>query len=191
MIWAVVLAAGEAKRMGEPKQLLPFGRTTVIETVLENILASAVDKTLVVLGAHCERIKPAIKRFPVVVTVNPGFAAEMLSSVQWGICHLPQDARAALVFLGDQPWISPKIIDRVISEYNAADRGLILPVYENSGGHPLLIDLKYRREIGRLSADIGLKELLSRHPEDILRVEIDDPNILRDMDKPADYAESK
>jgi len=191
MIWAVVLAAGESRRMGEPKQLLPFGRTTVIETVLENILASAVDKTLVVLGAHSERIEPVIKRFPLVMTMNPGFKAGMLSSVQWGIRSLPREARAALIFLGDQPWISPKIIDRVISEYNAADRGLVLPVHENSGGHPLLIDLKYREEIGRLSPDVGLRELLSRHSEDILRVDIDDPDILRDMDKPADYTESK
>jgi len=99
MIWAVVLAAGESKRMGEPKQLLPFGRTTVIETVLENILASAVDKTLVVLGAHSELVEPAIKRFPMVMTMNPGFQAGMLSSVQWGIRRLPRDARAALIFL--------------------------------------------------------------------------------------------
>lgn len=191
MIWAVVLAAGESKRMGKPKQLLAFGRTTVIETVLQNILGSGVDRTLVVLGAAHERLEPVISKFPVGWTLNPDFQFGMLSSVQWGIRHLPPDARAALIFLGDQPWISPETIDRVIDEYKKKNRGLVLPVHKKTGGHPLLLDLKYRKEIETLDPDTGLRELLSRHPEDILRVEIADPDILRDMDTPADYKDNK
>lgn len=191
MIWAVILAAGESKRMGEPKQLLPFGASTVIETVIENILRSSAEKTLVVLGAGHERMRSVIEKFPVDITVNPHFRRGMLSSVQWGIRRLPRQARAALVFLGDQPWISQKIIDGIIDAFKETGKGLVLPVYKNSGGHPLLIDLKYRDTIGRLSADMGLRELLSLYPEDIARVSVENPEILRDMDTPGDYKESK
>lgn len=191
MIWAVVLAAGESKRMGRPKQLLPFGGRTVIETALRHIVASAVDKTLVVLGANRERIEAVIKDLPVEMTVNPDFRAGMLSSAQWGIRRLPAAARAALIFLADQPWIRAGTINRVIDEYGRTNKGLVLPVYGNSGGHPLLVDLKYRLEIEDLSPTAGLRELLSRHPEDVRRVEIDDPDILRDMDNPSDYVDNK
>ena len=191
MIWAVLLAAGESKRMGTPKQLLPFCRTTVIETVLENILASAADRTLVVLGAVHDRIEPLLEKFPVILTVNPNFRKGMLSSAQWGIRRLPPDAQAALILLGDQPWIAPGTIDRVIRAFHETGRGLILPVHGKAGGHPLLIDLKYRKEIESLSPEVGLKELLARHFEDVLRVESGDPNVIRDMDTPLEYEDSK
>ena len=191
MIWAILLAAGESKRMGTAKQLLPFGRSTVIETVLQNILASAADRTLVVLGAARERIEPLIKDRPVSVTVNPDYRRGMLSSVQWGIRFLPADARAALICLGDQPWISPETIDRVIQAYRTSGRGLVHPIHGEAGGHPLLIDLKYRQEIGALNPEVGLKELLSRHPEDVSRVENPDEGVLRDMDTPSQYKDNK
>jgi len=191
MIWAVLLAAGESRRMGTPKQLLPFGRTTVIETAVEHILASGADRTLVVLGAAHDRIEPLLRRFPVDVTVNPDFREGMLSSVRWGIGRLPSEARAALIFLADQPWITAKTIDRVIEAYKTSGCGLVLPVFEKSGGHPLLIDLKYRAEIGELDPSVGLKELLARHSGDVRRVRSTDAGVLRDMDTPSDYKDSK
>ena len=191
MIWAVLLAAGESRRMGTPKQLLPFGRTTVIETALEHILASGADRTLVVLGAAHDRIEPLLKRFPVEVTVNPDFREGMLSSVRWGISRLPLKARAAMIFLGDQPWITSKTIDRVIDAFRTSGRGLVLPAFGKSGGHPLLIDLKYRAEIESLNPEIGLKELLSRHPEDVCHVQSGEKGVLRDMDTPSDYEDTK
>ena len=114
-----------------------------------------------------------------------------MSSVRWGIRHLPPDALAALICLGDQPWIAPGTIDRVIHAFKTTGRGLVLPVHGKAGGHPLLIDLKYREEIESLNSAIGLKELLSRHFEDVCRVESGDSGILRDMDTPLEYEESK
>ena len=187
MIWGVILAAGESKRMGEPKQLLPFGTSTVIETVIDNVLRSSAEKTLVVLGAGHKRVRAVIKKFPVDITVNPHFQRGMLSSVQLGIRRLPGDARAALIFLGDQPWIATKTVDSVIDAYKTTGKGLVLPWYKNAGGHPLLIDLKYRDAIARLNPDKGLRELLSLYPEDITRVRIENPDILRDLDTPEDY----
>jgi molybdenum cofactor cytidylyltransferase len=187
MIWAVILAAGESRRMGQPKQLLPCGRSTVIETVIENVLRSAVDHTLVVLGASSRKIRPLVSKFPVHFTRNPLYRAGMLSSVKWGIRHLPPDARAALVFLGDQPWITPDTVDRVISAYRKKGKGLVLPVYDGGGGHPLLLDMKYRQAISVLDSRVGLKEIVALYPADVLRVSVPCPDILEDLDTPGDY----
>ena len=187
MIWAVVLAAGESKRMGRPKQLLPYGASTILEIVLDKALASPVDGTLVVLGAAAERIAPLLSKRPVETVLNPDFRSGMLSSVRCGIRALPGSARAALIFLGDQPEVSPATARLVIEEYRRTARGIVLPVHRRRGGHPLLIDLKYRGEIGLLSAGIGLRELLSRHPDDTLRIEVDDPGVSLDIDTPEDY----
>jgi molybdenum cofactor cytidylyltransferase len=187
VIWAVVLAAGESKRMGRPKQVLPYGTSTILETVLDHVLASPVDGTLVVLGAAADKIAPLLAKLPVETIVNPDFRAGMLSSVQRGIRALPASVRAALIFLGDQPAVGPETSGRVVAAYRASGRGLVLPVHAGRGGHPLLIDLKYRAEIDGLSAGIGLRELLARHPDDISRVEIDDPGVLLDIDTPEDY----
>ncbi len=187
MIWAVVLAAGESKRMGRPKQVLPYGRSTILETVLDHVLASPVDGTLVVLGAAADKVAPLLAKLPVETIVNPDFRSGMLSSVQRGIRALPASARAALIFLGDQPAVGPETSGRVLAAYRVSGRGIVLPVHAGRSGHPLLIDLKYRAEIDGLSAGIGLRELLVRHPDDIFRVEIDDPGVLLDIDTPEDY----
>jgi molybdenum cofactor cytidylyltransferase len=187
VIWAVVLAAGESKRMGRPKQTLPYGTSTILQTVLDNALASPVDGTLVVLGAVADKIAPLLANVPVRTVVNPDFRAGMLSSVQRGIRALPASARAALIFLGDQPAVGPETAGRIVAAYRASGRGLVLPVHAGRGGHPLLIDLKYRAEIEGLSSGIGLRELLARHPDDILRVEIEDPGVILDIDTPEDY----
>jgi len=187
VIWAVVLAAGESKRMGRPKQVLPYGRSTILETVLDHVLASPVDGTLVVLGAAADKVAPLLAKLPVETIVNPDFRSGMLSSVQRGIRALPASARAALIFLGDQPAVGPETSGRVLAAYRVSGRGIVLPVHAGRGGHPLLIDLKYRAEVDGLSAGIGLRELLVRHPDDIFRVEIDDPGVLLDIDTPEDY----
>lgn len=190
-IYAVVLAAGESKRMGTAKALLPWGGRTVLEAVLANILSSSVDRTLVVLGAERERTGPLVQKYPVSAVFNPDFRTGMLSSVQTGFRALPAECRAALVFLADQPWVRKEVIGRVISAYFETDKGLVVPVYKGFGGHPFLVDMKYRKSIETLHADVGLRELLSLYPQDIKRINIEDSSILLDLDTPADYRRSR
>ncbi|MDH7513209.1 MAG: nucleotidyltransferase family protein [Clostridiales bacterium] len=190
MIWAVVLGAGESKRIGEPKLLLPCGEKTMIETVIEKALDSRVDKTLVVLGSHWRRIGRIVKAYDVHVAVNPRFREGMLSSVQRGISALPRPSRAAVIVLADQPGLSARVIDSLISAYCRKKKGLVVPVYRNKRGHPLLIDLKYRQEIGQLDPRIGLRQLLQQHPEDLLEVRVSTPAVLNDIDTIQDYRRS-
>jgi molybdenum cofactor cytidylyltransferase len=187
MIWAIILAAGESKRMGQAKLLLPFGKTSIIETVVESVISSKVDKTLVVLGSRRRQIKEKIGRFPVETTSNPRYKSGMLSSVRRGLEALPQSSEAAVVVLADLPGVPASVIDSLIRAFRSEKKGIIVPVFRKKRGHPLLIDLKYREEIERLSLGIGLRELLLRHPEDIVEVGVSTPAILRDIDNAEDY----
>jgi len=187
MIWAMILAAGESKRMGKPKLLLPFGEKTIIETVIENVIQSRVEKILVVLGSSWEKIKKKIENFPIEIIMNPHFSMGMLSSVQWGFQALPKNTQAVLIVLGDQPAVSSAIINEIIDAFKRTGKGIVLPVYKNNRGHPVLIDMKYRGEVENLSPDIGLRGLVYNHPEDVLEVEVGTPSILRDIDDMEDY----
>ncbi len=187
MIWAIILAGGESKRMGEPKMLLPFGVKTIIEAVAESVVSSEVEGSLIVLGAEKQRIEEKIKDYGIKSVFNPDFQSGMLSSVQCGFKAVPEGTRAVLVVLGDQPRISSSIINQLIEAFNKTGKGIVLPVFEGERGHPVIIDMKYREEVENLSPEIGLRGTVYSHPEDILEVEVDAPSILGDIDDETDY----
>jgi molybdenum cofactor cytidylyltransferase len=186
-IWAIVLAGGESRRMGTPKMVLPYEGMTIIEKVLENILASEVEKVVTVLGSHKEEVLKVIERFPVMHCYNSNYKNGMLSSVKYGFEFLPGDFRAAMVFLGDQPMVETSVINKMINLFNTSGKGILVPVFENKRGHPLMADRKYRDEIIDLDDPEGLKGLLRKHPDDILEVVTENPSVLKDIDTMEDY----
>ncbi len=177
--------------MGRSKQLLPFENKTILETVIDRITQSAVDEILVVLGAQHKEIEKVITDLPVKSVFNPNFKEGMLSSAQKGFLSLPEEAEAVLVFLGDQPRIPSSVIDRVIKAYHSSEKGIVVPVYDKNRGHPVLISTKYREEVAHLDPEIGLRELIHNHPEDILEVQVDTSAITEDIDTPNDYKNLK
>jgi molybdenum cofactor cytidylyltransferase len=188
MIWAVVLAAGESRRMGTQKLLLPFGNTTVVAAVVRSARASRAGRTLVVLGADRAAVRLELEPSGVEFAVNEDYQLGMLSSVQAGFRALPADAAAAVVMLGDQPFLPSRVIDAVIGAFEEHGRGIVIPAFQGRRGHPVLIDLKYRGEVLSLDPADGLRRLMRAHPGDILEVDAGDANILRDLDTPEDYA---
>jgi molybdenum cofactor cytidylyltransferase len=186
-LWAIILAAGESKRMGFPKMLLTFNGKTMIENVIGNIIRSDIDNTIVVLGADRDILIELVKNSSVKYCYNDNYKEGMLSSVKCGFRNLPSYFDAVLVFQGDQPLISPKVINIVIEAYRYSGKGIVIPVYNNKRGHPLLIDRKYRSEIGKLSAHQGLRSLSYQFSDDVLEVETDDSGILRDFDTYEEY----
>lgn len=185
--WAIILAAGSSRRMGSQKLLLPFGQSTLIETVIDNVIASAVDHVMVVLGPNQEEIMQVIGKRPVQFCHNREHEKGMLSSILCGIRALPADALSALIFLGDQPGIPPTVTNRIIKTYNEELIGIVIPVYEHRRGHPLLVDMKYRKEVEKLDLEKGLRALRHQFPQDVLEVEVDEPGILLDIDTREDY----
>ena len=190
MIWAVVLAAGESRRMGTQKLLLPFAETTVVGAVVRAALASRAGRTLVVLGADRVAVQESVDTWrlrKIEFAVNENYPLGMLSSIQAGFKALPTDADAAVVMLGDQPFLPAKVVDAVIEAYRTSGKGIVIPVFRGRRGHPVLVDLKYRDEVLGLDPADGLRRLMRAHPGDIHEIDVDDANILRDMDTPEDY----
>lgn len=186
-IRAIILAAGESTRMGFPKMLLPFRGSTIVEQVIENVINSQVDGTVVVLGAGSEEIRKVIVRWPVKHCYNESYKDGMLSSIKCGLRLLPRHFEAVMVFPGDQPLIRPEIADMLISAFRATDKGIVVPAYGNRRGHPLLISGRYREALMSLDQEKGLRSLAHNYPGDVLEVETDDPDILRDIDSQEDY----
>ena len=186
-IWAIILAGGESKRMKQPKLLLPFRGKTIIETVVKNVTDSNVDKTMVILGAVVRPILRLISEFPVTHYYNDNYKDGMLSSVKCGFRNLPGELQAVLVFQGDQPLISPLIVNEVINAWRESGKGIVIPVCGGKRGHPILIDRKYRDEIEKLKDEDGLRSLSVKFSDDVLEVAVDSPEILMDIDTQEDY----
>lgn len=190
MIWAVVLAAGESKRMGKPKMLLPFGESTILETVIRSLLDANFPNVLVVLGAESTRLSELLCNYPVQTVYNPNYSQGMLSSVQAGFAALPSVAQSVLVVLGDQPTVSAPVLERIMAAAQNSHDSIVLPVYQGRRGHPVLIPAKFRTEITSLSHSIGLRQLLQCHPDAVLEIRVDSPEILQDIDDPQAYQEA-
>ena len=187
MIAAVILAAGESRRMGAQKLLLPFGASTVIGHVVDQFLGSAVDPIIVVMGHDAEQVAGALAGRKVCLVENPGYAAGMLSSVRCGLRAVPPECRAVLVGLGDQPSITTGTINGLIRSFTENDKGIVVPVHGGKRGHPLLFSERYRAEILARYDDVGLRGLLHTHADDVLELAAAAPSVLSDMDYPEDY----
>jgi molybdenum cofactor cytidylyltransferase len=186
-VWAIILAAGESKRMGFPKMLLPFNGLTMIENVIANVKSSDIDNTIVVSGSDRELLTEVIRKYEVIDCYNSNYKDGMLSSVKCGFRSLPSAFDAVLVFQGDQPLITPLAINTVIKAYKKSKAGIVIPLFENKRGHPLLISRKYREEIEKLCDSEGLRSLALKFAYDVLEVETDEPGILRDFDSYEEY----
>lgn len=186
-IWAIILAAGESKRMGTQKLVLPFGDKTIIGKVIENIMVAGIKKIMVVLGSHKEEVLEAIGQMPVSQCYNGDFASGMFSSVLAGFRALPPSAEAALLFLGDQPSIPPEVIRKVSDSYILTGKGIIIPVADGKRGHPSLFSLRLLDEMNLLDPSGGLRSLAQKFPGEVLEVETGREEILRDIDTKIDY----
>ncbi len=187
MICAVVLAAGLSRRMGAQKLLLPFGEKKVITHIVDQLLASSIDEVLVVVGHQARRISTELSGRAVSIVKNPNYKSGMLSSVRCGLRNLPEDWRAVMVVLGDQPSVTTELIDQMLQSFATMEKNILVPLYEDKRGHPLLFSRQYNDEIMTHYDNIGLRGLLHSHPEQVFELTVLTNLVLNDMDYPEDY----
>lgn len=187
-VTAVVLAAGEGSRMGETKQLLPWGETTVLGQTLRNVRESAVHDYLLVSGHEAEAVEAIAREEGVVVVHNRDYAAgEMLSSLQAAVRHLNAECAAVLVMLADQPMVEPETIDQILTAFWQGRSDLVAPTYQGQRGNPVLIGRRYFEELLALPPGVAPRDLVKRHLDKLYLVEVDSDSILRDLDRPEEY----
>ena len=187
IISSVILAAGESRRMGEPKMLMPFGDSTILATVITNAMNSAIDHVHVVLGAGAEGVGKSIDGQNVVQVINSDFRSGMLSSVQAGLRSLPNATTAVMILLGDQPMISSSIMDRLAERYKRSEKTIFIASANGKKGHPVIFAAKYIPEILSYGPDDSLRKLYKNHPNEVEEMETANPEILRDIDTRGDY----
>ena len=185
----VVLAAGESRRMGKPKQLLPFGDATILERVVDALLGAGVGEVIVVLGHLAEQVRVVLGDRPVKVVINEAYREGMLSSVQCGVRAAGTVQDAVLFALGDQPHIESQVVREVMDAYRSGEAGMVIPRYGGKKGHPIIINLqRYRAAILRLPAHVGLNALMQEYADDVRFIEVSTEDIIRDIDVPEDYS---
>lgn len=187
MIAAVVLAAGESRRMGRQKLLLPFGEKTVIEHVVDRVLASAVDRVVVVTGRDHDALETAIGNRNVAVVCNARYAEGMLSSVRCGVAAFSGEVRGFLFVLGDQPSVSTDTINRLLDEFRTNRHGIVVPACGDRTGHPVVVASRFRDAIMTRFDGVGLRGLLREYPGEVSRLQMQDDTVLFDMDTPTEY----
>jgi len=190
MISAILLAAGESKRMGITKQILKFGKNTLLEYTLNNLVNSKIDEIVLVLGYKAEEIKEEIAtgHEKLVITINPDFRDGMSSSIKQGIRSINPKTEAVLIVLGDQPLISSEIINSIITAYQEKDAGIVAPVYKGEIGHPVCFDLKkYRDKLLELGGDKGAREIVDTNKNDFFGLDVHSDDILVDIDDEENY----
>ncbi len=186
-ITAIVLAAGESNRMKEQKLLLTYRDKPMIRTIIDTIAQSKIEEMVVVLGADRDKIEQVLSDSAVTICINEDYKNGMLSSIQTGLKYLPDHSDACMIFLGDQPMITPEIINAIIDAYSKTQKGIVLPVFEKRRGHPVLINRKYRSHIDSIDPKVGLRDLIWKFPDDIAEVFMEDEGIIRDIDTREDY----
>jgi molybdenum cofactor cytidylyltransferase len=184
---AVVLAAGESRRFGSPKQLLGWGDTTLVAHVAGIALDAGLDPVLVVTGYEADRVSAAVAGLRVTPVYNPDFAAGQGTSVSRGVAALPLSAGAAVFLLADQPGVSAGVVHRVLRAHRATLAPIVLPEYEGRRGNPALFDASLFGELRMLTGDVGGRALFEKYAASVVRVPVNDPAALQDIDTPEEY----
>ena len=193
MIAGIILAAGEGKRIGKHKLTLPLGSRTIIDRVLEAATKSRLDKIILVTKPDDHEVVETGKKYGIAIVSNPDYKEGMSTSIKKGLLELDKFKRidGFCVLLGDQPFINPSTIDRLIEAFHSGKKEIIVPFYQGKNGNPVLFDIAWKEDFMRISGDIGGRVIIKKYPEKVTKIEMSDNTILFDIDKKEDYTKAK
>jgi CTP:molybdopterin cytidylyltransferase MocA len=172
--------------MGAFKPLLPFGNSTVIEQCIDYLQRGGVETIVVVLGHRAGEVRNQLNDRDVIFALNPDPNSEMGASIAAGIRVLPASSAATPITLVDHPAVPSGVVATLIETWQQGAR-LIIPSWQNRGGHPVLVDLSFKSELLNLDATGGLRSLFDTHRNLVKRLPVDSPYVARDMDTWDDY----
>ena len=181
----VLLAAGESRRMGQPKQLLDFKGVPLLRHVA--LTALAVGPVIVVLGALADSLRFALDGIPVEIVVNEQWEAGMGASIQTGLRLLEGrgDVTGAILALADQPFVTAEFFARLIAEHVRSGKGIVAASYAGTVGVPAYFSRAAFPHLMALPAGQGCKGVILAQVDD--RVLFECPEAELDLDTPEDY----
>jgi molybdenum cofactor cytidylyltransferase len=183
---AILLAAGESRRMGYPKPLLKLGSRTFIEILAAAILQS-VARLIVVVGAHADAVRGAIPADPrILVVENPDFLKGQLSSIKAALPRVGAAAAGVLIHLADHPMVRAETFAAVVDSYGRAGKPIAIARYRARRGHPVLFARELFVELAAAPEDQGARAVVLADPSRVAYVDVDDAGVLADLDTPED-----
>ena len=185
----IILAAGESKRFGKPKQLATYKGKTLLQNVIDEAAKTDEAAVCVVLGAHREDILAGHITAHIIAGINEDWQSGMASSIQTGLHRLQQnytDLEGVIIAVSDQPFLSATIFDALIAEQKKSFKGIVASAYANTLGTPVYLDKKYFEKLMALKGDGGAKQILETHEDDVAQVQFEQGEI--DIDSPEDLA---
>ena len=191
MISAIILAAGESKRMGQPKMLLKWGNSTVLSSVIATFQSAGVSDIVVVTGGARELVESEIGKYARTIFNDNFSRGEMLSSLQTGLSAMKPDAEAVLIGLGDQPQVEERCVRLVMEEYRQTGAPIVVPSYQMHRGHPWLVTRSLWAQIMSMTYPESPRDFLDRFRREIHYAEAETPSILMDLDTPEDYLKTR
>ena len=191
MISAIILAAGESRRMGvKNKLLLPISGEVLIRNFVKLVCASNIDEVVVVVGHEAEKIEDVLQGQPVRFVENLRYMEGMTASIQTGIQAASAESEGLLICLADQPFIETSDFNRLIHEFtdlfDSKSSLIIVPVFKGQSGNPVLFSRQFRDVILQHTGK-GCRDIVLKHPECVREVEMGNDNVLQDVDTPEDY----
>lgn len=181
-IWGIILAAGEGKRAGGGKLKKIIDGKPMLQHGVEMAARSSLDDVLLVTGYERNLGEAMAKRYGIKSYFNPNYSQGMSTSLKLGISKIPQGVSAMVVLLGDMPYIKRETIEAMIDLHKTTRSKIIIPIYHGRRGHPVLLSCIYKEEIYNTAGDMGAREIIKRHSDEIVYLETDDPGILQDID---------
>ena len=190
MLSAIVLAAGLSKRMGTAnKLLLKYKNRTVVEIVVENVIASGIEEVIVVTGHEAEMVYDILKNLPVTFVHNLDYGKGMTTSIQAGLQHTTGDGYmiclSDMVLLTSEDYSSLKASFE--QEVQVDKKCICIPVYNGQKGNPVIFSAYYRELILQCEYMEGCKNIIADYKENVHLVQMNTSNILTDIDNPEDY----
>jgi molybdenum cofactor cytidylyltransferase len=193
-IAALILAAGQSRRMGaENKLLAVVDGKPMVAHVVSQVMAAGLDPVLVVTGHQRKPVQAALAGLPLMFVHNPEYAAGLSTSLRRGLAALPEDADGVMVCLGDMPRVSAAVLARLAAAFDPLEgRAICVPTWQGKRGNPVLLARRFVPEMQEIAGDIGARALLGDYPELVCEVAMDETGsgdgVLLDVDTPAALA---
>ena len=185
-VGGVILAAGEAKRMGSTKQLLDLGGRPLLQHVLDAAGASSLDELVLVVGHDAEAVLEAVDPGRARVVINPLYGEGQSTSLKAGLASLRPGLHGALVLLGDQPFVTTDIIDRLVAAFVGTDAPVVAPSVEGRRSNPVLVREDLFPALLAVSGDQGGREVVAGFASETVLVPVEGPGIEIDVDTAAE-----
>jgi molybdenum cofactor cytidylyltransferase len=191
----LLLAAGASTRMGTPKQILPAGDALLLERVLARSLQSKLDLVVLVLGFRAKEIREKIRfgreSSRLEIVENRGYEQGISSSILTGLSHVEKEFDHVMILLGDMPYITSGVINRLLAGYLASGLPLGALSVRGKRSHPVVIGRPFFPALHRLTGDQGARHLFVTHGDQVCLVEAGEDYKDTDIDTVEDYLEFK